>query len=179
MIFRPLGHAWAPYGPLGCPARVLCIRAMPGMAWVDTVAFEAAVAEDLPELQAGEDVLDAGADLLVGFVVFLFPVGEFGLAALAAVRDDESGFRVAAVGNREGLADGVLGAGLLPCLAVVAVPGERSADYDDQAGVGVDDDLVVRGVPVVLRSLGDGVVAGGDQGAVHDEHGVLGEPLRR
>lgn len=39
---------------------------------VDAVAFEAAVAEDLPGLHAGEDVLDAGADLLVGLVVGLF-----------------------------------------------------------------------------------------------------------
>jgi hypothetical protein len=38
---------------------------------VDAVAFEAAVAEDLPGLHTGEDVLDAGADLLVGLVVFL------------------------------------------------------------------------------------------------------------
>ena len=68
---------------------------------VDAVAFEAAVAEDLPGLHAGEDVLDAGADLLVGLVVFLFPVREFGLAVRAAVRDDESGARVAAVGDRE------------------------------------------------------------------------------
>jgi hypothetical protein len=37
---------------------------------VDAVAFEAAVAEDLPGLHAGEDVLDTGADLLVGLVVF-------------------------------------------------------------------------------------------------------------
>jgi hypothetical protein len=44
---------------------------------VDAVAFEAAVAEDLPGLHAGEDVLDAGADLLVGLVVGLFPVGQF------------------------------------------------------------------------------------------------------
>lgn len=28
-----------------------------------------------------------------------------------------------------------------------------------------------------LRLLGDGVVASRDQSAVHDEHGVLGEPL--
>lgn len=48
-------------------------------------------------------------------------------------------------------------------LAVVAVPCERSADHDDLAGVGVDDDLVVGGVPIVLRLRGDGVVAGGDQ----------------
>ncbi|MDH6136635.1 hypothetical protein P3T37_006066 [Kitasatospora sp. MAA4] len=32
---------------------------------VDAVALEAAAAKDLPVLHAGEDVLDAGADLLV------------------------------------------------------------------------------------------------------------------
>jgi hypothetical protein len=48
---------------------------------------------------------------------------------------------------------------------------------DDQAGVGVDDDPVVGGVPAVLRPLGDGVVPGCGQGAAHDEYGVLGEPL--
>src|SRR5690606_24869063 len=89
---------------------------------VDSFSFEAAVAEDLPGLHAGEDMLDAGADLLVGLVVFLFPVRKFGPAALAPVRDDESGTGVAAVGDREGLADGGLGAGFLPCFAVVAVP---------------------------------------------------------
>jgi len=54
-----------------------------------------------------------------------------------------------------------------------------AADDDDQAAVGVDDNLVVGGVPVVLRLLGDRVVAGGHQGAVHDEHGVLRETLSR
>jgi hypothetical protein len=93
------------------------------------------------------------------------------------VRDDGSGSRVAAVCDRGGLADGGFGAEFLPRLAVVAVPGERPADHDDQAGVGVDDDLVVDGVPVVLRPLGDGVVAGGNQRAVHNEHGVPREPL--
>lgn len=42
---------------------------------VDTVAPEAAVAENLPGLHAGEDMLDAGADLFVGLVVGLFPSG--------------------------------------------------------------------------------------------------------
>jgi hypothetical protein len=42
---------------------------------VDAVAFEAAVAEDLPGLHPGEDVLHAGADLFVGLVVRCFPVG--------------------------------------------------------------------------------------------------------
>ncbi len=44
---------------------------------VDAVAFETAVTQDLPGLHAGEDVLDAGADLLVGLVVRLLPVGQF------------------------------------------------------------------------------------------------------
>lgn len=98
--------------------------------------------------------------------------------ASAAVRDDQSGARIAAMGDREVPADGGFGAGLLPRRAVVAVAGERPADHDGQAGVGVDDDLVVGGVPVVLRPLGDGVIAGGHQGAVHDEHAVLGEHPR-
>jgi hypothetical protein len=42
----------------------------------DPVSFEAAVAEDLPGLHAGEGVLDAGADLLVGLVVGLLPLGQ-------------------------------------------------------------------------------------------------------
>ena len=51
-------------------------------------------------------------------------------------------------------------------LGVRAVAGKWSADYDDQASVRVDDDLVVGGVPVVLGLFGYRVVAGGDQGAV-------------
>jgi hypothetical protein len=40
---------------------------------VDAVAFQAAVAEELPALHAGEGVLDAGADLAVRDVVLLLP----------------------------------------------------------------------------------------------------------
>ncbi|GAA2518813.1 hypothetical protein GCM10010393_59680 [Streptomyces gobitricini] len=46
---------------------------------VNVVALEAAVAEDLPGLPAGKDMLDPGPDLLVGLVVLLFPVREFAL----------------------------------------------------------------------------------------------------
>src|SRR5579884_3086883 len=88
---------------------------------VHAVAFEAAVAEDLPALHAGEDVLDAGTDLAVGGVVLLFPGRQLHPSALAAVRDDQAGAPVAAVGDRGGLADGVLHTGQLPGLAVVAV----------------------------------------------------------
>jgi hypothetical protein len=55
---------------------------------VDAITLQSAVTEDLPVLHAGEDVLDAGADLAVGGIVFLFPSWQFSLAALAAVRDD-------------------------------------------------------------------------------------------
>jgi hypothetical protein len=110
---------------------------------VDAVAFEAAVAEDLPVLHAREDVLDAGTDLFVRLVVGLLPVGQF-LAGAAAVRHHELSARTAAVGDRHGRTDGGLRAGLLPRLAVVAVAGQRAADHHDEAGVCVDDDLVVR-----------------------------------
>jgi hypothetical protein len=116
---------------------------------VDTVAFQAAVAKDLPALHAGEDVLDAGADLAVGGVVFLFPRQEFCLAGLAAVRDDQTGAPVTAVRDHRGTADGILRAGQLPCLAVVAVAGHRPANGDHESGVGIDDDLMIGRIPVV------------------------------
>lgn len=110
---------------------------------VDAVTLEAAVAEDLPGLHTGEGVLDAGANLAVGGVVFLFPGLELGLAGFAAVRDDQAGSSVAAVRDHCGPADGGLGAGQLPRLAVVVVARQRPADRDDEPGVGVEDDLVV------------------------------------
>jgi hypothetical protein len=72
---------------------------------VDTVALEAAVAQDFPGLHASEGMLDAGADLAVGCVGFLFPVGEFGLPPLAAVRDDQAGAPVTAVRDHALLGD--------------------------------------------------------------------------
>ncbi|GGU54581.1 hypothetical protein GCM10010498_09900 [Streptomyces cavourensis] len=123
----------------------------------DSVAFEAAVAEDLPRLHAGEDVLDAGADLFVGLVVSLLPAGQL-FAFAAAVGHHESGARIATVSNGHRLADGGLRVGFLPCLAVVAVAGQWPADHHDEAGVGIDDDLVVGRIPIVLRLLGDSVV---------------------
>src|SRR5207248_7745305 len=56
--------------------------------------------------------------------------------------------------------------------AVVAVAWRGFADRDDQAGVGVDDDLHVHRVPIVLRRGGHGAVVGGHQRAVHDQHRV-------
>jgi hypothetical protein len=99
------------------------------------------------------------------------------LSGFASVGDDQASAAVAAVRDDRGPADGVLCAGKLPRLAVVAVAGKRPTDRDDEPGVGVDDDLVVGGVPIVLRLLGDLVIAGGDQGAVDDQYGVLAEPF--
>lgn len=108
------------------------------------VAFEAGVTQDLPTLHAGEGMLDAGADLLLGFVVRMLSVGQL-LAFAAPVGHHETGARVAAVSDRRGVADGGFGAGFLPRLAVVAVAGQRASDHHDQAGVGIGDDLVVGG----------------------------------
>jgi hypothetical protein len=95
--------------------------------------------------------------------VLLFPGREVVLTWFPSVRDDQAGASVAAVGNHRGAADSCLGAGQFPHLAVVAVAGDRLVDGDDETGVGVDDDLVVRGVPIVLlvlRLLGDCVSPG-------------------
>ena len=86
MICESLGRGW-PQWPVGLSGEGEVVHpcdAEHGV--VDAIALQAAVAEDLPGLHAGEDVLDAGADLLVGLVVLLFPVREFGLASLPAVR---------------------------------------------------------------------------------------------
>ena len=143
---------------------------------VNSVALEAAVAQDLPGLHAREDVLDAGSDLLVGAVVFTLPVAQVP-ASRTAVGNDQPGSWIAAVGNRCSPADGGLCAGLGPCLAVVAVARHRTTHDNDLVAVCIDDDLVVRGVSIVLRLLRDRVVAGGHESAVHDEHGALAEPL--
>jgi hypothetical protein len=120
---------------------------------VNAVAFQTAVTKDLPCLHPREDVLDAGPDLAVGGVVLLFPSWQFGLAAFTAVRNEQAGAPIAAVRDDRGPADGGLRTGKFPRLAIVAVARDRSADGDDESGVGVDDDLVVGRVPVVL--IGD------------------------
>lgn len=143
---------------------------------MDAIALEATVAQDLPGLHPGEDMLDTGANLLVLTVVLGLPLGQ--LAAFGpAVRDHKASAGIAAVGDGGGPPDGRFGTGLGPGLAVVAVARDRDTDRDDQAGVGVDDDTVVGGVPVVLGLLGDAVVPGGHESAVHDQHRVLGKPL--
>ena len=145
---------------------------------VNAVALQAAVAKDIPGLHPREDVLDACPDLAVGGVVFLLPCRQFGLAAFAAVRHEQADALVAAVCDGRGLADGGLRTGKFPRLAIVAVVGDRPADGDDdESSVGVDDDLVVGQVPVVLRLLGNRMIPRGGQGAIDDQRSVLTEPL--
>ena len=152
------------------------MRAMPSIAWWTPSPLRRQSRRIFQVFMRAKTWLHAGPDLLVGCVVCFLPVGKV-FALAAAVGHDESGAGIAAVSDRGGLADGSFGAGFLPRLAVVAVSGQGPTDHDHESGVGVDDDLVVRGVPVVLGLRGDGVGAGGHQGAVHDEHGVLGEPF--
>jgi hypothetical protein len=77
-------------------------------------------------------VLDAGPDLAlaVGGVVLLPPCRQIGRTAFTAVPDDQAGAPVAAVRDDRGPADG---------------------HYE--SSVGVDDDLAVGRVPIVLRLL--------------------------
>lgn len=65
-----------------------------------------------------------------------------------------------------------LDAGLGVGAGVVAIAGQRLADHHGQAGVGVDDDLQVGRVAVVLRAGRQIAVVGGYQRAVHDQHRV-------
>lgn len=68
---------------------------------VDAVAFEAAVARDLPGLHAGEGVFDAGSHALVGGVVVFLPVRQAGVGCLAAMRDEHPGALITAVGEND------------------------------------------------------------------------------
>jgi|SRR4051812_33951137 hypothetical protein len=52
-------------------------------------------------------------------------------------------------------------------LQSLRLPGSGSTDHDDRSAVGVDHDLVVGGVPIVLGLLGYLVVAGRHEVAVH------------
>lgn len=69
---------------------------MPSMAWWTSSPLRRQSRGILQRLHAGEGLLDAGADFAMGGDVFLFPGREFGLAAFAAVRDDQAGAPVAA-----------------------------------------------------------------------------------
>ena len=99
--------------------------------------------------------------------MFLLPGRQRTLTELAAVRE-QAGALVATIGDHGGglrcwVHPGVGG-------AVVAGARQRPTDGQHQAGVGVDEELPVDRVPVVLRRRGDLAVLGWDQGAVHDQH---------
>lgn len=88
----------------------------------DALAFEPAVAQDLPGLHPREGVFDAGAGAPVGGVVFGLPMREFAAGA-ASMRDDGRGRQVPAVGDYVMAAASGLGAGLAEGFAVVTVAG--------------------------------------------------------
>jgi hypothetical protein len=78
--------------------------------------------------------------LLVGLVVRFLPGWQvFALGSTMGYHESRGG--IVAIGDRECPADRALGAGFRSRLAVVAVPGQRSADADDEVGAGIDDDL--------------------------------------
>lgn len=135
----------------------------------DSVAFESAVAEDVPVFYAADGVFDPRAYSFVDGVEVALPWG-YGAAVGFAVGDDHvwvSG--VAAVGDDGGVAGGVVYSGLGERFRVVAAAGEGTGHGDGQAGVGVDHHLDVAAASVVLRRVGATVV-GGDQGPVDNEH---------
>lgn len=154
----------------------MCIRATPSMAWWTSSPLRRQSRRIFQVFIRAKTCSTRARTWLVELVVRFLPVRKV-FALSSAVGHDEPGAGIAAVGDRECSADGGFDAGFLPGLAVVAVSGKRPAHHDDQAGVGVDDHLVVGRVPVILGLLRHCVVPGRDQGAVHDEHGALGEPL--
>ncbi|GGV72325.1 hypothetical protein GCM10010277_85050 [Streptomyces longisporoflavus] len=109
-------------------------------------------------------MLDAGADLVVGLAVCLLPGGQF-FAFAVAVGHHELRARIVGVCDGPGRADGGLRAELLLCRAAGAVVWQGPANHHDEPGIGVDDDLVVRGVSAVLGRLDDRAVAHGNQSA--------------
>lgn len=79
---------------------------------VHAIAFEAAVAQDLPGLHPGESMLDPSADLAVRGVLLILPDGKFALSRSAAVwDDDERGTSVASIGDHRGVPESGLGPG--------------------------------------------------------------------
>lgn len=89
---------------------------------VDSVAPEAAVAEDLLALHPGEGVLGAGSGPAVNGVLGFLLVREPAAAGFA-VRDDRAGAGISAVSQERGAFDGPVGTGFAEGPAVVAFPG--------------------------------------------------------
>lgn len=121
---------------------------------VNAVALESAVAQDLPVLQPGQRVFHSGPGPAMDCVLRLLLTAEVRLTASFAVRDEQAGALVAAIGDGGCAAAGPVDAGLGERPAVVSAAEQRQADRHDQAAVGIDDDLQVRRVPVVLAGRG-------------------------
>ncbi len=79
---------------------------------VNAVAFESAVPQDLPVLQSGQGVFDSGSGAAMDGVVRLLLRAEMRLPAPSAVRDEQAGSLVAAVGDGGGSAADPVDAGL-------------------------------------------------------------------
>ncbi len=82
-------------------------------------------------------------------------------ALSATVRHDQTGALIAAVGNRHRVAVGSFDAGLVALLGVVPVAGQWPANHDAATSLGVDDHVMSGGILIVLRLLGNRVVASG------------------
>src|SRR3954466_6752557 len=129
----------------------------------------AVITQDLVGLEPGQGVFGAGPDPAVVGVVGLLPGGEFAAVAGFTVRHDHLGVAaVTAVGHHLATCQLVLHPAAAVDHGVVAVARLRVADGDYEAGGGVDGDLQVGRVAVVLRPRGEAVIPGGDQGAVDD-----------
>ncbi len=71
---------------------------------VNAVALEAAVPQDFPVLQPGQGVFDPGSRPAVDGVLRFLLRTEMGLATLFAVRDEQAGALVSAIGDGRGSA---------------------------------------------------------------------------
>lgn len=100
-----------------------------------------AVPQDFPFLQPGQGVLDACPGSPVEGVLGILPRAQTVLASSCAVRDEQSGAVIAAIGDPGSTAAGPFDAGLGEGKAVVADAGQRMTGGHGQAAVGVDDHL--------------------------------------
>lgn len=87
---------------------------------MNAVALEPAVPQDLPVLQPGQSMLDPGSSRAVDCVLCFLLWAEAALASSIAVRIEQAGALVAAVGDDRGSATGPVDAGLRERPAVVA-----------------------------------------------------------
>ncbi len=132
---------------------------------VNGVAASSALWKDLPVLDPGNDVLDAGADASVRPVVVVAedaPSGpRHGLVMVVIPRYRPSP-RIVRV-PVEWVSDGVTGHD-----DVVAVAGPAVTDWVQDAPFRAGECLCVDAAPVVLADRGDRLVVHGDQSAVDD-----------